>query len=342
LKRSDSFGWKIINFSDEGLHGMTTEEQYNDFVVLNEWINEFWQNKGQFKIIRLIQPEMDELMDRYGASTVSMTAVLNIENLTQSHLGNLVFFPIMPISVYKHFSHTEQTLMETLVVDAREGKVITRETYSYNEADQSALVDAMVYDISKKSLKGEKNPVGMLGLRCAITGGGQLSMAGLQPFDIGTILSINPWVNIEYALSRKLTLTAGWTRQGGFEELNKTTPDLSKDMTTWSLALRFYSHTDFAPLGSYACAGIHMVHFTNMSDNSDGGNTFGLHFGAGRNYVFFERILLNIEARYSYTYGVLDFFKSVGGNDFGGRKYMADAFLANLIVFRLGIGILPF
>lgn len=342
LKRSDSFGWKIINFSDEGLHGMTTEEQYNDFVVLNEWINEFWQNKGQFKIRRLIQPEMDELMDRYGASTVSMTAVLNIENLTQSHLGNLVLFPIMPISVYKHFSHTEQTLMETLVVDAREGKVITRETYSYNEADQSALVDAMVYDISAKSLKGEKNPVGMLGLRCAITGGGQLSMAGLQPFDIGTILSINPWVNLEYALSRKLTLTAGWTRQGGFEELNKTTPDLSKDMTTWSLALRFYSHTDFAPLGSYACAGIHMVHFTNMSDNSDGGNTFGLHFGAGRNYVFFERILLNIEARYSYTYGLLDFFKSVGGNDFGGRKYMADAFLANLIVFRLGIGILPF
>lgn len=342
LKRTDSFGWKIINFSDEGLHGMTTEKQYNDFVVLNEWINEFWQNKGQFKIRRLIQPEMDELMDRYGASTVSMTAVLNIENLTQSHLGNLFLFPIMPISVYKHLSHTEQTLMETLVVDAREGKVITRETYSYNEADQSALVDAMVYDISAKSLKGEKNPVGMLGLRCAITGGGQLSMAGLQPFDIGTILSINPWVNLEYALSRKLTLTAGWTRQGGFEELNKTTPDLSKDMTTWSLALRFYSHTDFAPLGSYACAGIHMVHFTNMSDNSDGGNTFGLHFGAGRNYVFFERILLNIEARYSYTYGVLDFFKSVGGNDFGGRKYMADALLANLIVFRLGIGILPF
>lgn len=342
LKRSDNFGWKIINFSDEGLHGMTTEEQYNDFVVLNEWINEFWQNKGQFKIRRLIQPEMDKLMDRYGASTVSMTAVLNIENLTQNHLGNLVFFPIMPISVYKHFSHTEQTLMETLVVDAREGKVITRETYSYNEADQSALVDAMVYDISAKSLKGEKNPVGMLGLRCAITGGGQLSMAGLQPFDIGTILSINPWVNLEYALSRKLTLTAGWTRQGGFEKLNKTTPDLSKDMTTWSLALRFYSHTDFAPLGPYACAGLHMVHFTNMSDNSDGGNTFGLHFGAGRNYVFFERILLNIEARYSYTYGLLDFFKSVGGNDFGGRKYIADAFLANLIVFRLGIGILPF
>lgn len=342
VKRSDSFGWKIINFSDEGLHGMTTEEQYNDFVILNEWINEFWQNKGQFKIRRLLQPEMDELMDRYGASTVSMTAVLNIENLTQSSLGYLVLFPIAPISLYRHFSHTEQTLMETLVVDAREGKVITRETYSYNETDHSALVDAMVYDINAKALKGEKSPVGMLGLRCAITGGGQLSMAGLQPFDIGKIVSINPWVNIEYALSRKLTLTAGWSRQGGFEELNKTTPDLSKDMTIWSLALRFYNHTDFAPLGPYVCAGLHMVHFTNMSDNSDGGNTFGLHVGAGRNYVFFERMLLNIEARYGYTYGVMDFIKSVGGDNFGGRKYMADAVLANLITIRLGIGILPF
>ena len=113
-------------------------------------------------------------------------------------------------------------------------------------------------------------------------------------------------------------------------------------MTTWSLALRFYNNTDFAPLGPYVGGGLHMVHFSNMSDGSNGGNTYGFHIGAGRNYVFYNRFIFNIEARYSYTYGFLDAAKTIGGGDFGGRKHVGDAFLANLIMFRIGIGILPF
>ena len=345
FKLGNRMGMENIDFSDESLHQMTTAQQYNDFVVLNEWINEFWQNKGQFRIRRLLQPEMDDLMDRYGSSTINMTAVLNTEHLYSTPTGYLVLLPLAPVSLYRKFTRTQQTAMESLVVDAREGKVLSRETYSYNLEDHNALVDAMLYDSYKKAMgsgtQGKKT-VGASGLRCAIEGGANLAFSGCQTFDIGQIVSITPWANVEFALSPKLSLSAGWAYQWGFEELNKETPDLSKNMTTWSLALRFYKNTDFAPMGPYVGGGLHMVHFSNMSDGSDGGNVFGFHFGAGRNYVFYNRMVFNIEARYSYTYGLLDAAKTIGGGDFGGRKHVGDAFMANLLMFRIGIGILPF
>jgi hypothetical protein len=341
LKLGQRLGKKSIDFSDEGLHTMTSAEQYNDFVILNEWINEFWQNKGQFRLRRLLQPEMDDLMQRYGSSTVSLTAVLNVEHMYAPPPGYLILFPLAPVSLYRKFTHTQQTVMECLVVDAREGKVIARETYSYNLEDHDALVNAMLYKAYAKAM-GKKHTVGMSGLRCAIEGGANLAFSGCQTFSIGQVVSVTPWVNAEFALTPTLSLSAGWAYQWGFEELNKETPDLSKNMTTWSLALRFYNNTDFAPLGPYVGGGLHMVHFSNMSDGSNGGNTYGFHIGAGRNYVFYNRFIFNIEARYSYTYGFLDAAKTIGGGDFGGRKHVGDAFLANLIMFRIGIGILPF
>lgn len=342
IRKSQQYGRECINFSDEGLHEMTTDEQYNDYVVLNEWINEFWQNKGQFRIERLMQPEMEKLMERYGASTVSMTAVLNLEKISQKPLGYLILFPLAPISLFRLYSQSEQTMMETLVVDARDGKILARETHNYNETDHEALIDAILYDTYAKVFVGKKKTVGVTGLRCAVSGGFQLALSGLQPIAEGKVVSLIPWVNLEYSLSRKMSIAAGWAHQGGYEEVNRSTADLSKKMTTWSLALRFYKRTDFAPLGPYVVGGVHLVHFSNMSDGSDGGNTYGFHFGAGRNYVFFRRMLLNIEARYGYTYGVIDLIKTAGGGDFGGQKHLADAVLANLIMFRLGIGFLPF
>ena len=341
-KMVNRFGCKSIDFSDEGLHAMTNAEQYNDFVVLNEWVNEFWQNKGQYKTVRLMQPEMNDVLGRYGASTISMTAVLNMEHLYNglSSAFGIILLPLAPVALYSSFANTQSTVMENIVADAREGEIVTRQDYNYNVSDQEALLDGMIYDSYVRAWGGESNPVGLTGLRFAFSAGANLAFSGKQPFKIGKAVSITPWVNLEYALSRRFTLAAGWARQGGFEELNRTTADLSKDMTTWNLTARFYSNTDFAPLGPYFGVGIHWVHFTNMSDGSSGGNTFGLHLSLGRNYVFLQRLLLNIEARYSYTYGLLDFMKSLANLD--SRLHMADAVVANVMMLRIGLGVLPF
>ena len=358
MKAGKRQGRESVDFSDAAMRDMVSAEQYNDFVVLNDWINEFWQNKGQFKLYRLIQPEMNDLLDRYGASTISISAVLNSEHLDPEMTpGYIILLPLAPVVIYGCFSNVERTVMETLIIDAREGKVLSREAYSYNVADHDALVDAMLYDAYARA-NGKKKPVGHMGHRFALTGGANLAMAGYQPFEIGKIVAFTPWANLEVALDRKLTLSLGWAYQKGYDKLNDvvkeeyfSTPpywrevtyldqDLSKNMTTYNLTLRFYDNTDFAPLGPYLGAGMHLVHFTNMSDGSNGGNSFGLHLSGGRNYVFFDRLVLNLEARYGYTFGTRELFKSWMDEEYQG--YKLDAVMANMLVLRLGIGVIPF
>lgn len=358
------FGRESVDFSDAGLREMTSAEQYNDFVVLNEWINEFWQNKGQFDLHRFMQPEMDELLDRYGASTLTVTAVLNQENLEPAMSpGYLVLLPLAPVVLFNCFSNIENTAMITLVVDARQGKVLSRQNYEYKVADHDALVNAMLYDtyvrIGNDSKK--KHPVGHLGHRFAVMGGMNLGFAGAQTIDIGKVFALTPWVSAEFAVDRRWTVGAGWSYHRSYEELNSRTVtelewdntlynyvsrevtytnlDLSKDMTTWNLTIRRYENTDFAPLGPHLAFGAHLVQFTNPSDKSKGGSTFGIHVGAGRNYIFFDRLVLNVEARYSYTYG--DLFKLIS-DDPDVRYHYIDAALAHALLLRIGIGFLPF
>ena len=358
-------GQGSVDFSDAGLHSMTEAEQYNDFVCLNDWMNEFWQTKGQFDLQRLTQPEMDDLMERYGANTICMTAVLNTENLDATMSpGYLWLLPLAPVVIYNCFSNIERTTMVTLVVDAREGKVLSRQTYNYKVADHDALMDAMLYDTYVRVKDGKKNPVGFLGHRFSLTGGVNLGFSGYYPIEIGKAFSFTPWAAAEFAVSRNWSVTAGWSYQKGFDELNNftrreaqydaygwyigegdvtyTNQDISKNMTTWNLTVRKYSNSDFAPLGIYGGFGVHWVHFTNMSDGSDGGNTFGIHAAAGRNYVFFDRLVLNIEARYSYTYGAIDLLKALAIKEEEHRPHYADASMANILLLKIGIGFIPF
>ena len=362
-----TLGRGSIDFSDQSMRSMETAESYNDFVLLNEWINEFWQNKGQFDLHRLTQPEMDELMDRYDASSLCMTAVLNKENMSpEMSPGYLWLLPLAPVIAYNCFAGIEETQMVTLVVDARQGKVLSRQTYSYDMADHNALLDAMIYDSYVRIKNPKKNPVGFMGHRFVLAGGANVGFAGHQPFSIDKGFSITPWASLECAIDRNWTIVASWSYQPGFDELNNftqmedrynnttgrymgqypveyTNMDYSKNMTTWSLTARKYSNSDFAPLGPYGGFGLHMVHFTNMSDGSDGGNTFGIHVSAGRNYIFFKRLVLNIEARYAYTYGALDLFKAMAvkfEEDY--RPHMADASLHNVLQLKVGIGFIPF
>ena len=357
-------GRASVDFSDEGMRAMVSSDQYNDFVVLNEWLNEFWQTKGQFSQRRLVQPEMDDVMERYGATTVSVTAVLNSEGHSPSMTpGYMVLLPLAPVVLYNCFANIERTAMVTLVVDAREGKVLSRQAYSFDVADHDALVDAMIYDAYARIGNEKKNPVGFLGHRFSITGGANLGLAGVQPFAIGKVFAFTPWANVEFAVDRQWTINAGWSYHPGYDQLNSKTVmedifdsygyyhgmqevthtnlDYSRNMTTWSVMARKYDNTEFAPLGSYFGFGAQLVHFTKMSDGSNGGNAFGLTIGAGRNYIFFDRLLLNIEARYAYTAGgFIDMIHGFADRD--GKGYLADAMLANVLLLKVGIGVIPF
>ncbi len=359
IKAGNRFGRGTVDFSDRGLHNMSDASQYNDFVTLNEWLTEFWQTKGLFQHHRLTQEAMDDLIDRYGATTVNVVAVLNSENTSvksENLAASILFIPLAPIAIYDMVASNENTQMAMLVIDAANGKVLSRESHDVGMPDSRTLVNSMVYDSYKRAFKG-KPATGVQGLRLALMGGVQLAMPGLQP--ISKIATFTPWASAEFAINPKNSLAIGWSHIGAFDEYNsktfnewiQDTPysrhygpvyhtdlDYSKEMTTWSLTYRHYSD-GFAPMGRNYGLGAHMVHFVNPSDNTSGGNSFGIHVSGGVNYVFFNRIVLNLEARYGYTVG----FVAHGINDFGDEtKYKMDALLHNFLQLRIGIGVMPF
>ena len=341
VKAGKRFGRETVDFSDCGLHQMESAEQYNDFVTLNEWVNEFWQNKGQFNLRRLTQPDMDSIIERYDASIVSVNVLVNVEGLHSTSFNltaSILFLPLMPVFVYDEIANTEETAMVTMVIDAAKGRILSRNKHEATVADNSAFVGSMLYGSYCSAFK-RRNSGGVLGRHLAIMGGMQLAMPGYQP--IRKIATFTPWASLEVGLGGKGSLGVGWSHIGAFDEYNTSSNDYSKAMTTWSLTMRSYS-SGISMLGPNYGFGAHIVNFTNPSDGSSGGRSFGVHLLAGSNFVLFDRVIINIEARYGYTAGgILEPHMAHYGHE-KEYHYKTDALLHNAVQFRVGLGLLPF
>ena len=357
------FGRESVDLSDAGMRNMESDTQYNDFLTMCEWSNEFWLNRGDFGLQRLMQPSMDSLLDRYNARTVNYTAILNVEGTkADASPGYLIIVPFAPLVAAGMFCGIEHTAMASVIVDAREGKVLSREAYSYNVADHTDIVDGMIYDTYVRAMKPRDNePKGYMGKRFALAGGFNFGMAGYQTFAAGHPTALTPWASVEFALKRNLSLSVWGRYNKGYEDVfvEKDTTwytgsgynrvhhwgthnvQSSKNMLTIGIDIRDYKRSDFAPLGLYVDYGIHMVRFTNLN-NTPAGQTFGAHVGLGRNYVFLDYLILNWEVDYAYTYGFLKTVDFDFSDKYKNYLHYADAILANIVTVRLGIGLLPF
>ncbi|MBP5644608.1 MAG: M48 family metalloprotease [Bacteroidales bacterium] len=361
-------GIRTVDFSDQGMHAMTSDAQYNNFLTVCEWMNEFWLTRGLFDHCRLSQSDMDRLLARYDARTLNMTAILNVEGLKgEGWATYAIIVPLAPVAVTAALTGIESTTMVSIVVDAHEGKMLTRQAYHYNVADHPALLNAMLYDTYVRTIPGrkDKEPVGHLGHRFALAGGFNFGMPGYQNFKQHQYVAFTPWASAEFALTRRLSLAVTARHQKGDPNITMNLGDwkeytyrdsyghehyesrwvdsiaqTSRNMLTIGLELRSYKNTDFAPYGYYFDIGAHMTRMTTI-DKQTSNNTFGVHVGLGRNYIFFNRLLLNYQIDYGYTYG---FVKSVFGFEEETRpnRHYADAILSNIFTFKLGIGFLPF
>lgn len=349
-------GIKSVDFSDIGLHQMVSDTQYNDFLTLCEWMNEFWLAKGAYTMRYAMQPQMDDLIARHGASRVNLTALLNIENLP-SHVSvtDFLLIPVIPVILFTSFNGTESTAMASLVVDTRQGKVLTSQSYSSRAADHNALVDAMLHDTYSRAMRG-KVPSGFLGRHAAIAVGATLGFSGLQPMQKKHYLAITPWISIEYAVKNNVSLVA-WTRyHKGYDDVTITNshsvynsngdyvgtvkedvPRSSNQLTT-GLGMRYYTRSNFAPMGIFLSGGLHWVHMRGL-DGAKPQNTFGVHLGFGHNYVFFDRMLFNYEVLYAYTYGISRIFVFDDNKEY---RHHFDAIMSNILTLKVGIGFLPF
>ena len=354
------FGMEVVDYSDHSLQQMTTADQYNDFVTVCEWTAEFWQTRGQFAMRRLSQRPMDSLMVRHGARYLNMTAVLNLEH-TPSGTSPQLFLvvPLAPVVLAGMLTGLEHTAMVSVLVDVSEGRLLAEPAYNSHMNDHDALIDAMLYDGFHRALR-HRESVGFLGHRLALAGGVQLGLSGYTSIKADRPLALAPWASAEFVVAPSFSL-ALWARyQPGYKGAGRYTiledrwnsagrylgtvekegPYKSKNMTTLGLAFRYYLQTRFAPLGTYLGAGLHWVRMTEMDNDPAASNTIGVGLGIGRNYILFDRLLLNWQINYAYTYGfhlMTDFDLEGGYND-----HYGDAALSHLFTLGVGLGVLPF
>lgn len=359
MKTGSHFGRESVDLSDGGMRTMESDTLYNDFLTMCEWSNEFWLNKGDFELQRLMQSSMDTLLDRYDARTVNYTAVLNVEGAPADiSPGYLIVLPITPLVAAGMFTGTEHTAMASIIVDAREGKVLSRESYRYNVADHPDMIDGMIYDNYVRAMRPKtKEPTGYMGKHFALMGGYNLGMAGYQTFKAGHYFALTPWAAVEVALKRNLSVSVwgryhkyyddvyvskdtSWYTSTGYHWGTREVPS-SKNMLMIGISLHDFKRSNFAPYGLYTNYGLHMVRFTNP-DNTPLTQTFGAHIGMGRSYVFFKYLMLNWEVNYAYTYGVHKSLNFDFSDKYKDYLHYADAILANVVTVRLGIGLLPF
>lgn len=325
------FGMRSVDFSDASLLEMTDADQYNDFVTLNEWIAEFWQSKGDFDIIRLSQPRMDSLIARHGSSMLNLTVALNLENARVDNYGYIAFFlwPYIPPAVYGAIADHERTVLLTMLVDARRGRVMARGEYVATHRDTPTLLRSSLYDTYRRAEIDRKAPTsavaqrrqrahvsGIEGRRLALT-------AGIAPMVYNPY--VRPWANAEFAIHNDGSLAlsyAGLFRSTPTSTLERIHAQL------WNISYHRFTHTDFAPLGHYW--GMGLVLSPNSTQASDEpALAYGLSVDFGRNYAFWGRLALNVGFRYNLVFSKFDIDR-------------LERTMQNLFLLNVGIGILPF
>lgn len=338
-------GMQTLDFSDQRLTQLDSDEQYNEWVDLNEWVGEFLQTRGSFPMHFYMQPQMDRLADKYDASVINLSVVLNVEaaSVRPLYIFRALILPIMPVSLYQAFSNTEGTMVYSMLVDSDNGKTLAKSEGEVNLADHSATVKSQLYNAyanidTVQHADGEKikEPVpGYLGLRCALTADATFSLGFLDKDERWKPFIASPTFDLEYAIRKNSSLVLHYN-------LKNTGGEVAHPFTlhTFGFGYRSYKSNSLAPLGPYLGINVLCSHYvfekgTAFDESSQ--NVFGIQFDMGRHYVLFDRMLIDMGMKYGITFG-----GSKGVFDGVADHAAGNALLSNLIMIKLGLGILPF
>lgn len=353
-------GINSIDFSTHRLNSISSSDDYNEWVDLNEWINEFWQTRGDFDMLFSVQPQMNRIVKKYNAGTVSMCLVGNRENITNRYGSNSLWYawilPLLPVAVNNMIAHSEATLVYNIQIDASRAKKLSRHTHFFNLSDEKARVKSAIYDhyanIDHDTLSAISGYMGSrfnvalspsfgLGTFGISDNKGSFSFPNTMPFSIGVAL------DAEYIVSRKAALhvSAGFIPSSifGKQHYNEITHEFENaaiyniNNFLFSIAWRNYKHP--APLGYYWDLGVDLsiskadipssVSISEKLTNTH--TTGGVHIQVGRNHIFNDHILFGYFARYALL---------VGGDNFkegSSHTVPFSPFYNN--IFRIGINI---
>ena len=353
-KTGRRFGIESVDFGSRRLQQMESDVEYNDYVKLNEWMNEMWQSRGEFSLYRFMQPAMDTLIGRYGIGAVNFTTVLNVEKVrrTSTDYPYLTSILIFPMALYDRVVDNEESLVASMLVDARTGRMLASKGNKCAHADDAAFVGSTLYDlyhqmrlaqkkgIGKAEEKSATATTGVAGRRLALTVG---IVPGLAPnllHESG--VDPAPLLTAEWAVQRSTTLALQYNYQSlpggdGYPYYD----DIAYG-NSFSLTLRHYFAGQHAPLGAYSGYGLNWLRRANWpeqrTDNpamhmgKQRANLVGPSVEMGYNHFLGTRALINVGLRYSLLVNA----------PFAGNSFATGFMVRNLVILNLSVGFMPF
>ena len=368
----------VVDFSDAAMRNQNEARFYNDFVTLNEWTNEFWQSKGNVERRLSLQPQMDSLRLRYGADMLSLNMVGNWEEHSFP-LGTLLFYtllyPIAPVAYLDVARRQELTITQNLLVDTRNGSVISRAETRNDIYDSKPIVTNFIYRNFQQGLQST-TPTGFLGRRMIVS-----AEAGLHYSLLNALWEFNPYsgfrmrggLGLEYVVAEKgsVHLSANFGKSQFFiangRDPNLLLFDNGKsrfDASLTNLALtyrRYIGHGISAPVGAYIGFGPsyhhtslmpydeHVVH--NKVDSTY--HRFGLQFQVGYHHMISTRLVLDLGFRYTaimalpFEYDNMDDYMYEHRDETAAainirRNFNANLWYENMMTFHIALGFLPF
>jgi hypothetical protein len=119
---------------------------YNDYAVINEWINERLDHSMDTKCLVLNTDSVHSLVSRYGTKYFLWTGVVSVR-VVKSLLPLAFIIPVytIPYTIYYYARPEYQTLYYSLLIDMETGEVKFFDSRMFRERDSSDLLNTMIY-----------------------------------------------------------------------------------------------------------------------------------------------------------------------------------------------------
>lgn len=152
-----------------------------------------------------------------------------------------------------------------------------------------------------------------------------------------SFLTIGPSLTLDYVLPDNTSIMARASVHR-HDSVWKVSP-----YTNYTFMLGARKYTNLAPLGTYYGGGLVMNYLKFDEPNDLKNILWGADFELGRNYIFFDYLIMNIGVRYGVTLAQpIDWWFGGQRIDRKQQNVNAAVWLDNLMLLEIGIGLLPF